>query len=425
MSKTIQITKLSKIADIKLSNIDKKILDGEEIVNLCNFVDVYYNWAISKSMNIQFIKSSAKKLKINDFKLKKGQVAITKDSETKYDIGIPSYIADNFNNTLLGYHCALITPNSNILCGKYLTCFLNSSYAKKYFEFNASGSGQRYSLSKSIINNIPVILPKIIYQKNIGMLFSKIDQKIQNNKKIILELESMAKTLYDYWFTQFDFPDENGKPYKSSGGKMVYNDELKREIPLGWEAQPMTKNRLLTVLKPGVEVFDKKEYLATAEVNGTNISRGSIIEYATRESRANMQPKVNTVWFAKMKNSTKHLFLNKEMQDMIDNIVLSTGFCGLQCNEKSFEFISSFIANAYFETIKNVLAHGATQEAVNNDDLGSIFMAIPNENVLNKYHVLAKGLFAKKSKLMIENQQLTELRDWLLPMLMNGQAVVE
>jgi type I restriction enzyme S subunit len=234
----------------------------------------------------------------------------------------------------------------------------------------------------------------------------------------------MAKTIYDYWFTQFDFPNEDGKPYRSSGGQMVWNDELKREIPVGWSSASIVKNSLSTVIKPGVDFFGRKEYLATAEVNGTSISTGSIVEYATRESRANMQPTVNSVWFAKMKNSVKHLYLNAEMQPLIDSTILSTGFCGIQCTELSFEFIASFIESSYFETIKDILAHGATQEAVNNEDMDAIRFAVPTDNIHTKYHEATRGMYAQISKNICENRKLTALRDWLLPMLMNGQATV-
>ena len=231
--------------------------------------------------------------------------------------------------------------------------------------------------------------------------------------------------LYDYWFTQFDFPDKNGRPYRSSGGKMVWNDILKRNIPNDWKVQSVISNCLSSVIKPGVEMFDTKTYLATADVKGTSISTGTIIDYEGRESRANMQPSVNSVWFAKMKNSIKHLYLNKEMQSVISSSILSTGFCGLQCEENSFEYIASYIANPYFEVHKDMLAHGATQEAVNNDDLAGVHIIIPDANILQAYHEVTQLIYPQISKNICENQELVKLRDWLLPMLMNGQATIE
>ena len=96
---------------------------------------------------------------------------------------------------------------------------------------------------------------------------------------------------------------------------MVWNDKIKRAIPSGWTVASIINNPLTQVIKPGVDAFTTKEYLATAEVTGTNIASGSIIDYENREGRANMQPVVNSVWFAKMKNSIKHLFLNKYFLD--------------------------------------------------------------------------------------------------------------
>lgn len=230
--------------------------------------------------------------------------------------------------------------------------------------------------------------------------------------------------MYDYWFTQFDFPDESGKPYKSSGGLMVHSEKAPYAIPAGWRIENIYHNSLTSVIKPGVRPFGSKTYLATAEVNGTTISTGTTVEYATRESRANMQPTENSVWFAKMKNSVKHLYLNGQMRQLIENSILSTGFCGLQCAEIGFEYIASFIEHSYFETIKDTLAHGATQEAVNNDDLAGIALVVPSERILAEYHELTKGIYSQISHNICENQELIRLRDWLLPMLMNGQATI-
>ena len=262
-------------------------------------------------------------------------------------------------------------------------------------------------------------------QNSIAEILSIIDKKMELNSLINDNLQQQLKLLYDYWFTQFDFPDEKGMPYKSSSGLMVAKDKISYDIPADWTVGNLFDNPLTTVIKPGVDIFDKKSYLATAEVNGTDILTGTLIEYETRESRANMQPTVNSVWFAKMKNSIKHLYLNKEMDELVNNSILSTGFCGLQCSEDTFEYVASFIEHSYFETLKDTLAHGATQEAVNNDDLTGVSFVIPSERVLHLFHERTQSIYSQISKNICENQELTQLRDWLLPMLMNGQAVVQ
>ena len=229
--------KLADIAKIEISGVDKKTIEGETPVRLCNFVDVYYNWAITKKKAKSFMVASAKLTEIDKCSIGKGMVAITKDSETRDDIGIATYIADDLEDVLLGYHCALITPNPAIVDGKYLNAFMHTRYIQKYFENNASGSGQRYTLSNHTISNIPVLLPSIEEQHTIGKLLADLDRKIELNKQINDNLEAMAKQLYDYWFVQFDFPNEEGKPYKSSGGAMVWNEKLKRKIPNGWTVE--------------------------------------------------------------------------------------------------------------------------------------------------------------------------------------------
>ena len=176
--------RLGDIAEILISSIDKKSKDGEPSVRLCNFVDVYRNWAITSNLSQHFMVATANVSNIQRFSLKKGYVTFTKDSETRDDIGIPAYIADDLGDTVLGYHCALVKPNADILSGKYLNAFLHSDYIKKYFELNATGSGMRYTLSIETLNNIPILAPSLEMQEHIGNIFSDIDRKICLNRAI-------------------------------------------------------------------------------------------------------------------------------------------------------------------------------------------------------------------------------------------------
>ena len=306
----------------------------------------------------------------------------------------------------------------------FLKYLLSTTTVRTQMEYRASGTKQR-NISPKDIYDIEVYIPELVIQKYIGRILYNLDKKIQINNQINQELEAMAKTLYDYWFVQFDFPDQNGKPYKSSGGKMVYNPELKREIPEGWGVETLVDNTLSKVIKPGIDHFTQKTYLATSDVVNTSIKDGRLITFENRETRANMQPSVNSVWFAKMKSSNKHLFLPHSMKELIDSTILSTGFMGLQCKEESFEYIASFISDPNFEIFKDTLSHGATQEAVNIDDLRSVPVIIPDDYILREFHRIAKSIFLNLGRNMIEDKTLSSLRDWLLPMLMNGQVKVE
>lgn len=317
-----------------------------------------------------------------------------------------------------------IRVNRKIVLPDYLCLYLTSNYFVKSASLQTTGSIIS-EIRISDLMNTKIIVPPIYIQNDIAECLYKIDYKIELNKKINDNLQHQLKLIYDYWFTQFDFPDENGKPYRSSGGAMVWNEQLKREIPVGWSVTSIMDNELFHIVKPGIDNFvGSKTYLATADIVGTNIQKGSVIDYDTRESRANMQPTIYSVWFAKMKKSIKHLYLESKMKSIIDSHILSTGFCGLQCSQISFEYVASFIEHSNFELIKDTLAHGATQEAVNNDDLCNIFLINPSYTVLQLYHETTKGIYSKISTNICESQKLSALRDWLLPMLMNGQATI-
>ena len=319
---------------------------------------------------------------------------------------------------------SIVGFNANPEKSSELFVYYFFEYIKKEIQKSASGSIQD-NINIDYLSKMRIKVPEKKYQDKIVELLSSIDKKILLNNQINQELEAMAKTLYDYWFVRFDFPDQNGKPYKSSEGKMVYNPELKREIPEGWGVESLVDNTLSTVIKPGIDEFTQKTYLATADVVNTSIKGGRLITYDNRETRANMQPSVNSVWFAKMKSSNKHLFLSHSMKELIDSTILSTGFMGLQCKEESFEYLASFISDPDFEIFKDKLSHGATQQAVNVNDLKSILVTIPDDYTLHEFHKKVKSIFLNIGRNTVEDKYLNSLRDWLLPMLMNGQVKVE
>nr|WP_322958947.1 hypothetical protein [Mycoplasmopsis canis]WQQ12342.1 hypothetical protein RRG48_03075 [Mycoplasmopsis canis] len=237
-------------------------------------------------------------------------------------------------------------------------------------------------------------------------------------------LFNQINMLYNYWFIQLKFPNY-GILGKAKFSEFVYNKSLNKNIPKSWITQTLLNNSLSKVVKPGVHRFNYKTYYATANIINNEILDGSIISYEDRESRANMQPIKHSVWFAKMKNSVKHLFITDNMDFMIKNSILSTGFCGLKCNEYSFEYIASFISNPNFEIKKNILSHGATQEAINNEDLSYIKIIVPDNETLLNYHKITKPIFKKINENIILNRKLQEIKETLLPLLINGQVEID
>lgn len=155
----MKTVKLGDVADVCVSGVDKKTIPCEQPVRLCNYTDVYYNWTIRKEMSEGFMSASARPNEIAKFRLRAGQVVMTKDSETRSDIGHSAFVTDDFEEVILGYHCALISPHEGKLSGQYLNGLLRTCHISDYLSRNAGGSGQRFYLSDSTIKAMPISLP--------------------------------------------------------------------------------------------------------------------------------------------------------------------------------------------------------------------------------------------------------------------------
>lgn len=412
--------KLGDIAKIEISGVDKKTIEGETSVRLCNFVDVYYNWAITKEKAKSFMVASAKQTEIDKCSIGKGMVAITKDSETRDDIGVATYIADDFEDVLLGYHCALITPNPAVVDGKYLNAFMHTRYIQKYFENNASGSGQRYTLSNDTISNIPVLLPSIEEQHIIGKLLADLDRKIELNKQINDNLEAMAKQLYNYWFVQFDFLNEEGKPYKSSGGAMVWNEKLKREIPQGWSGVSLkdlavtSRNAITPIENEVYQHFSIPSFDACGSYsldNGSDIKSDKFVLQEGQLLVSKLNPWFNrVVWVPRG-----------------TNMIGSTEFVVLNPNNKSESgYIYSVIKSPKFVAYCSQAATGTShsQRRVSPDVLMAFKVAY-EPDVVQKYGCFMENIQKRQAELLSETATLTKQRNEFLPLLMNGQISIQ
>ncbi len=392
--------KLGDIATVEISGVDKKIKDGEKEIRLCNFVDVYYNWAITTAQHDSFMLATARPNEISKFKLKKGQVALTKDSETRDDIGIPTYIADGFDDAILGYHCALVTPNKDILDGRYLNALLHTDYAKKYFACNASGSGQRYALSVEALNSFPVPIIPLHEQKQIGEIFSALDKKIELNKRINQNLEAMAKQLYDYWFVQFDFPNEEGKPYKSNGGKTVWNEKLKREIPDGWDN--CTLEYFLTI-KNGRDHKHLAEGLYPVYGSGGEMRRVNENLYRGESVLIPRKGTLNNIMYVDEAFWTVDTMFYSEMKIL-----------------HSAKYIFFTIKDIDFKRWDS----GTGVPSMTASTLYNLPMIKPDKGLLKKFDMTITPIFYKMKQIRVESEKLAKQRDELLPLLMNGQVSV-
>jgi type I restriction enzyme S subunit len=255
------------------------------------------------------------------------------------------------------------------------------------------------------------VLPE---QQKIAAVLSALDAKIELNQRINAELSFVAKTLYDYWFVQFDFPNEKGKPYKSAGGEMVWNDELKREIPLGWEVVELSDIANITMgQSPPGESYNEdgegKIFFQGCTDFGNRFP--SVRQFTTQPTRfakegdilLSVRAPVGTINIAK------------------EDCCIGRGLAALNSKDNTITYLLEVMRN-----LKQVFdrrnVNGTTFGSITKDDLFSLKVLKPSKDILEQYQKIIYPTFEMQNKLELESQTLTELRDWLLPMLMNGQV---
>lgn len=349
------------------------------------------------------------------------------------------------------YNVALLKakPKNNI-DREYLYYFLKQEYVFQYVDKLSARTGGQTGVDLVSLNKYPIQLPENIEdQKKLVAILYAIDAKIELNNRINAELESMAKTLYDYWFVQFDFPFDfdqgkpaaNGKPYKSSGGKMVYNPTLKREIPEGWEVVPLANWIANDKTGDWGEEAPKGNYtlqvvcIRGADINGLNgsgkISAPSrfILEKNHHKILSPYDFIIEISGGSPTQSTGRMAFLIEETLSRFSYPLICSNFCkAISLKENIFFYNFAYQwANIYdsgllfgwegkTSGIKNLLFDAFVNKHM---------VCKPPKELAQKFFYFASPLQNKKQKLLKENEYLESLRDWLLPMLMNGQVTVK
>lgn len=289
------------------------------------------------------------------------------------------------------------------------------------------------NLTSDILSDFELTVPSFEIQSVLSKHLSIIDSKIELNNRINRELEAMAKLIYDYWFVQFDFPmskaqaesvgkpEMEGKPYKSSGGKMVWNDVLKREIPEGWEVKELSK--IVEVINDSIDPSNdpEKEFKYYSipvwdEKKSFEITKGSEIgsnKYRINDKRI-LVSKLNP-WFSRVIYSSEN-----------EDVICSTEFVVWQPKEvklKSYLFHIATHPHFILYSIQNATGTSNSHKRVNPKVMMKYKVPFNNE-AANEFSRVATPIINKIQNNLTQNQELTSLRDWLLPMLMNGQVRV-
>lgn len=340
---------------------------------------------------------------------KRGDIVITH----RGTLGQISYIPENskYEEYVISQSQFRVALNRNLVDPAFFVYYFHTAEGQKRLLANKCHVGVP-ALAQATTNFrlIEIPLPDLSTQQKISSVLTKLDSKIELNNRINAELEAMAKTLYDYWFVQFDFPNTKGKPYKTSGGKMGWNEELKREIPDGWK---------VTELGEIINIYDSKRIplsrtqrekrIGNIPYYGATSIMGYVDEYIFDDDYIllaedgsvmdeNGFPIVQFIWGKTWVNNHAHVIQAK--------------------NKINNEFIFHLV-----KTISVIqIMSGSIQLKINQENLRNVKVCVPKEDILNKFSTFAIPIRKKIINNIEENQQLTELRDWLLPMLMNGQV---
>ena len=336
-----------------------------------------------------------------------GKVAIVRDSD------VPA----NTNQAV-----GIVRLKHDIVDKDYAYYFFSQKHITTYINKLSSQSSQP-NLNLDLLGRLQFDLKSIDNQQKIAAVLSVLDAKIDCNNRLNAKLEAMAKTLYDYWFVQFDFPDANGKPYKSSGGKMVYNATLKREIPAGWADSSVLA--VADLLGGGTPTKKKPEYwngdipfFTPTDADGT-IFKFSTADYITDEGLKGSSTKLfgkHTV-FITARGSVGRLVLAGVDMAMNQSCYALRAKPGV-----SYTYLF-FLAKELIHHLQ-VKSSGSVFDSIVSNDIELTKLAIPKSEVIEKFAAVVEPAFEKIANNTKENQQLTQLRDWLLPMLMNGQVTV-
>ena len=333
--------------------------------------------------------------------------------------------------------CVRAKGNNNQVFLYYL---INNPVFEKYVFQTQTGSSVPH-ISKKQIEDYKVPDIDFITQQKIASVLSTLDDKIELNNRINAELEAVAKTLYDYWFVQFDFPNAEGKPYKSSGGKMVYNEVLKREIPEGWDVKSLAY--FINANKNGDWGKEEKEgnyalkveCIRGADINGIN-GKGEVkapIRYILDKNSHKLLVRndfvVEISGGSPTQSTGRITCITSDVLKRFDNPLICSNFCkavSLKDDKTVFYFLSSW--NRAYDNGVLFGFEGKTSGIKNllfDDFVDTYFIVKPTDTLLTEFNNKLTLFEKKRQENLKQNQQLAALRDWLLPMLMNGQVTVK
>lgn len=406
--------RLSEVADIRVSNVDKKTIPGEPSVQLCNYMDVYSNDYITA--DIAFMQATAPAPQTERFKVEAGDVMITKDSETPDDIGIPAVALHQIDRLVCGYHLALIKPRRDLVDGTYLSKQLATRSTAQYFGQRASGS-TRYGLSTSGIANTPIRLAPLGQQRRIAEILSTVDEVIERTEALVGKLQQIKAGLMHDLFTRGVTPDGHLRPTRQQAPHLYH------ETPLGWIPKEWDVNRLGPILKkcggylqtgPFGSQLHAHEYhqegvpvVMPQDINDGIASVDKIARIAEQraESLARHRMRVGDVVIARRGDLSRAAAINESQEGWV---------CGTGCfllrlgrGELRADFASTVYRHDLIQRQIEGMAVGTTMPSLNNSVMERLFFPFCDHEEQTR---IVERLGSNETLLTNSNLHLAKLR---------------
>ena len=397
---SMRTVKLREISELKTGpfgtqfSANEYILEGTPVINVKN---IGYGDIITTGLDYVGIDTLER---LADHKLREGDIVFGR----KGSVDRHCLITKGQDGWMQGSDCIRVRFTDSFVLPDFVSYYLLTDAVKAKINNSAVGSTMA-SLNTDILGDIEINLPSHEDQSKIAATLSAIDRKIRNNNSINDYLEEMAKALYDYWFVQFDFPDKNGKPYKSSGGALLYNEVLKKEIPFGWTID--TLGNLLSKV-PNSTKIPATDFCDKGSIPVIDQSSDFIAGYTDDETSI-LSNKTGYIVFGDHTRVVKYIRFPFARGADGTQVINSNNRC--MPNELFYQVIKSIDLSNYgyarhFKYLKDTI------------------IAIPSANLADIYAEKVGKWYENQVSIMKENIALSQLRDWLLPMLMNGQATI-
>jgi len=364
--------------------------------------------------------------RLNRYKTQENDIVYSR----RGDIEKHALITHTQAGAVCGTGCFRVRITNESIYPIFLSFFLNRPETKKWLVQQAVGSNMP-NLNTEILKRVPITYPNKEEQFHIVKILDKIEQKIMLNNSINSELESTTKLLYDYWFVQFDFPNAEGKPYRASGGEMVYNEHMKREIPVGWNVKSIGDcvAKINTGLNPRKNFelgSGKNRYITIKNIEDgrINFNRCDFIDDESLQkirNRSELSP--GDILFTSIEPIGRLYRIWELPKDWdINESVFSIK---TDVSRISIDYLYATMNSKHFRNLLIPLRTGSVQKGIRIGDLQSVNILIPTKEIISAFSSKVNAISKQIWSCEKQNNELSALRDFILPLLMNGQVRIE